>query len=103
MPAQFLNPATNLRDDAYGGDFERRLAFVRETIATIRTDAPELALGLRISGDELDGNGLEKEAILEICAALAGDLDYFSVVAGTSASLGGASSNDMAVFSTIGR
>jgi len=44
LPAQFLNPQTNLRDDAYGGDSSRRLAFLRETIAAIRTAAPDLAL-----------------------------------------------------------
>ena len=88
LPAQFLNPQTNLRDDAYGGDSSRRLAFLRETIAAIRTAAPDLALGLRISADDMDEKGLDGEAVLEVCEALADDLDYFSVVTGTSASLG---------------
>ena len=39
LPSQFLNPQINQRDDAYGGDFERRLAFVRETVSAIRTAA----------------------------------------------------------------
>ncbi len=88
LPAQFLCAATNRREDAYGGDFQRRLRFVREVIATARSAAPDLALGLRISGDELDDCGLNAEDVVEICAALSDELDYFSVVAGTSASLG---------------
>jgi 2,4-dienoyl-CoA reductase-like NADH-dependent reductase (Old Yellow Enzyme family)/thioredoxin reductase len=89
LPSQFFNPLVNLRDDAYGGDYERRLTFVREIIQGIRHRAPDLALGLRISGDEMDDHGLSSELVVKICASLADDLDYFSVVAGTSASLGG--------------
>jgi len=29
LPAQFLNPRVNLRDDAYGGDLDGRLRFLR--------------------------------------------------------------------------
>lgn len=89
LPAQFLNRQTNLRDDEYGGDFERRLAFLRDTITAIRTTAPQVALGIRISGDEMDDTGLSAEDVLDVCATLGDDLDYFSVVAGTSATLGG--------------
>ena len=89
LPAQFLNPKVNLRKDAYGGDFARRLNFVGEIIRAIRQSAPGLALGIRISGDELDDQGLDDDLVLQICAALKAEIDYFSVVAGTSASLGG--------------
>ena len=88
LPAQFLNPQTNLRDDHWGGDFQRRLNFLRASIAAIRAAAPGLALGLRISADELDDIGLDGETVARICAALSDGLDYFSVVAGSSASLG---------------
>jgi len=89
LPAQFLNPHTNLRDDTYGGDYERRLTFVQEIIRAVRQIAPDIALGLRISGDEMDDAGLDSGLVSRICTSLADDLDYFSVVAGTSASLGG--------------
>ncbi len=88
LPAQFLNPAINLRDDDWGGDFERRLAFVREVARAIRDAAPGLAIGLRLSGDEKDGLGLDGGEMIEVCAALAPDFEYLSVTAGTSASLG---------------
>ena len=88
LPAQFLNPAVNLREDAWGGDFERRLAFTQSVARAIRAAAPTLAIGLRLSGDEKDGLGLGADDMTRVCAALAADLDYLSVTAGTSASLG---------------
>jgi 2,4-dienoyl-CoA reductase-like NADH-dependent reductase (Old Yellow Enzyme family)/thioredoxin reductase len=89
LPSQFFNPRVNLRDDAYGGDYERRLTFIRKIIQEIRQTAPNLALGIRISGDEMDEQGLGSELVSQVCISLANDLDYLSVVAGTSASLGG--------------
>jgi 2,4-dienoyl-CoA reductase-like NADH-dependent reductase (Old Yellow Enzyme family) len=51
LPSQFLNPRVNLRDDAYGGGFDRRLRFLREVIADIRAKVDEhFVVGLRISG-----------------------------------------------------
>ncbi len=88
LPAQFLNPLVNLRDDHWGGDFQRRLNFVRETVKAIRTSAPGKVVGLRISATEMDSLGLSGEEVVEITSALDSELDYFSVVAGTSASLG---------------
>ncbi len=89
LPAQFLNPRVNLRDDAYGGDEERRLKFLCDVIGAIRVAAPGLAVGLRLSGSDMDGDGLSEEEVRAACRALAPELDYVSVVAGTSASLGG--------------
>ena len=36
LPAQFLNPRLNRREDGYGGSFENRLRFLREVIAACR-------------------------------------------------------------------
>jgi 2,4-dienoyl-CoA reductase-like NADH-dependent reductase (Old Yellow Enzyme family) len=91
LPAQFLNPRVNRRTDAYGGSEENRLRFLREVVAAIRRDAgPELVVGMRISGDEKDHEGLEESESLAACVALGDSLDYLNVIAGTSASLGGA-------------
>ena len=88
LPAQFLNPAVNRRDDEYGGDFERRLKFVRKTIDSIRQRAPGLTLGLRLSANDFEPGGLDQDSITDICVALQSELDYFSLVAGSSATLG---------------
>ena len=89
LPAQFLNPRVNLRDDAYGGSFDRRLKFLRDVIAAIRTAAGDTVIGVRISGAELDADGLTETGVMATCKEIAKDIDYLSVVAGTSASLGG--------------
>ncbi|MEO1194296.1 MAG: FAD-dependent oxidoreductase [Pseudomonadota bacterium] len=91
LPAQFLNPFVNRREDAYGGSPEARRRFLEEIFAAVRAETPAgFVLGLRISGDEKDAEGLEEAEALTALRALAPQLDYVSVVAGTSASLGGA-------------
>ena len=92
LPAQFLNPRVNLRDDDYAGSFENRLRFLREVIAEIRSRVGDMVIGMRISGDEKDPEGLKDEEAFAACEALDvdGELDYFNVIAGSSASLGGA-------------
>lgn len=92
LPAQFLNPRTNLRNDEYGGKPENRLRFLREVIADIRAKVGDMVVGMRISGDEKDPEGLKDEEAFNACQALDqdGEIDYFNVIAGTSASLGGA-------------
>jgi 2,4-dienoyl-CoA reductase-like NADH-dependent reductase (Old Yellow Enzyme family)/thioredoxin reductase len=89
LPAQFLNPRVNLRDDDYGGDAERRLRFLRDVVAGIRDGCDGFTVGLRVSGAELVPDGLGEAEVAEACVALDPDLDYFSLVAGTSATLGG--------------
>lgn len=92
LPAQFLNPRLNLRDDGYGGELDDRLRFLREVIADIRAKVGDMVIGMRISGDEKDNEGLKDEEAFEACEALNadGELDYYNVIAGTSSSLGGA-------------
>ncbi len=91
LPAQFLNPRINRRQDAYGGSDEARLRFLRQIIAVIRDRAgPDIIVGMRISGDEKDHEGLSEAESLAAIVAVQGGLDYVSVIAGTSASLGGA-------------
>ena len=88
LPAQFLSPAVNQRDDDYGGDFARRLFFVQQCIKSIRVSASTLTVGLRLSANDYEPEGLDESAVSEICAALDDAVDYFSLVAGSSATLG---------------
>lgn len=91
LPAQFLNPRVNRRTDDYNGALEQRLRFLREIIAAVRaaTD-PQFIIGLRISADERDSEGLTESESLEAVQHLQTQLDYVHIVAGTSASTGGA-------------
>ncbi len=93
LPSQFLNPRINRRDDDYGGSLDNRLRFLRDIVASIRRHAgSDFVVGLRISGDDMDAEGQKAEEALEACIALDrdGGLDYYNVIAGTSATLSGA-------------
>jgi 2,4-dienoyl-CoA reductase-like NADH-dependent reductase (Old Yellow Enzyme family) len=92
LPSQFLNPSVNCRRDGYGGSFENRLRFLKEVVSSIRSEVgPDFVVGLRISADELEEDGLLADDSLAACVALdaGGGLDYMSVTLGTSATLAG--------------
>lgn len=91
LPAQFLNPRVNRRSDGYNGSLEQRLRFLREIMAAVRAATDEhFIIGLRISADERDSEGLTESESLEAVQSLQTQLDFVHIVAGTSASLGGA-------------
>ncbi len=91
LPAQFLNPRVNRRKDGYNGDLDARLRFLREVLAAVRAATSEdFIVGLRLSADERDPEGLSESESLQAAEAVQGELDYLHIVAGTSASLGGA-------------
>ena len=91
LPAQFLNPRVNRRTDDYNGSLEHRMKFLREIIEAVRAATDEqFIIGLRISADERDPEGLTENESLEAVQHLQTQLDYVHIVAGTSASLGGA-------------
>jgi len=84
--AQFLNPHTNRREDEFGGSFNNRLRMLREIIAGCRKRiGRDKTLGIRITLDEKTENSLSAKDVVQICQALEGDVDYFSVIAGSSA------------------
>ena len=92
LPAQFLNPLVNRRTDAYGGSDANRLRFVREVLEAVRAAVGDrVIVGMRISGDEMDEDGLTPDLVVEACRALdgAGLVDYVNVIAGTMAALKG--------------
>ena len=92
LPAQFLNPRVNVRTDDYGGDLSGRMRFLREVILTVREQIfDSMALGIRISMDEMEHSGLEPDEAEEICRELNAlqALDYVNVIAGSMAGLAG--------------
>ncbi|MEQ8666016.1 MAG: FAD-dependent oxidoreductase [Rhodospirillales bacterium] len=92
LPAQFLNPRVNVRNDQFGGSLDNRTRFIRAVAADIRAKAgSEFVIGLRLSGDEKSHEGLDADEVVDACCRIAddGNLDYFSVVAGSSATLAG--------------
>lgn len=90
LPAQFLNPAFNQRDDEYGGSLTNRMRFLQEVIDRTREKVgQDFVVGARISGDERDYHAIDTAEVLQVCRALTG-IDYLSVTAGSSATLQGA-------------
>jgi 2,4-dienoyl-CoA reductase-like NADH-dependent reductase (Old Yellow Enzyme family)/thioredoxin reductase len=92
LPAQFLNPATNLRVDGYGGSPQRRFQFLLDVHQAVRNAvSTDFVVGLRISLNEHDPSGLDEAIILDACVQLdqLGLVDYVSVTTGTSAGLVG--------------
>ena len=63
LVCQFVTPATNLRTDRFGGDAERRLAFLRLVIDEVReqvgVDYP-VWIKLGVAGSEASGLSLEQ-------------------------------------------
>lgn len=91
LPAQFLNAKVNHRQDRFGGELENRVRLIREAAQAARKAVPaDFIIGIRLSGDEFDADGLQEDETLAACRLLKDDLDYFNVIAGTSASQGGA-------------
>jgi 2,4-dienoyl-CoA reductase-like NADH-dependent reductase (Old Yellow Enzyme family)/thioredoxin reductase len=90
--AQFLNPLTNLRADRYGGSRENRMRFVVDCLAAVRRAVgDDLVVGMRISAEEVEADGLIASEVIAICQDLArrGALDYVNVTTGSMAGLGG--------------
>jgi len=57
---EFLSPKTNIRDDEYGGDFKRRMRFVREIMEGIRYQCGhDYPVIIRLSIDEFADNGID--------------------------------------------
>jgi dimethylglycine catabolism A len=77
----FLSPATNLRDDGYGGSFDNRRRFLREICEGIRSRAPgAFTFGLRLNLDEMIEGGYRIDELCRFVAAFTADgtVDYFS-------------------------
>jgi 2,4-dienoyl-CoA reductase-like NADH-dependent reductase (Old Yellow Enzyme family)/thioredoxin reductase len=85
LPAQFLSPRTNQRDDDYGGDEQRRWRFVRELVETVRrTAGRSMALIARLSADEKVKGGLGLTDAVELARRLeAWGIDGIHVVTGS--------------------
>ena len=84
LVGQFLSPYANRRDDAYGGDFERRLRFPLEVVAAVREAVGDRAPVLyRISADEHVPGGLGLEDACRAAARLeTAGIDLLDVSAG---------------------
>ncbi|WP_300454885.1 mycofactocin system FadH/OYE family oxidoreductase 2 [Desulfobacula sp.] len=84
---QFLSPASNFREDEYGGSFDNRLRFCLEVIAAVRkTIGNEFTLGVRLNADEMHPKGgLTHRDAKKVAKCLddAGLIDFINISLGT--------------------
>jgi 2,4-dienoyl-CoA reductase-like NADH-dependent reductase (Old Yellow Enzyme family)/thioredoxin reductase len=90
--SQFLNPLTNRRTDTYGGSRENRMRALLDALRTVRCKVGEdMILGIRISVEEIEADGLDEAEVTAICQALKQQnaIDYINTTIGSMAGLGG--------------
>ena len=81
----FLSPATNVRTDRWGGSLDNRARLLLELVAAVR-DAigRDMALGVRLCGDELIEGGTTIDEAVEVAKLVeaTGHVDYLNTSIG---------------------
>ncbi|UJW76236.1 NADH:flavin oxidoreductase [Rhizobium sp. SL42] len=81
----FWSPATNRRDDAFGGSLENRMRFSEMVTEAVRKAVgPDFIVGIRMVADEDWDKGLSREEGIEIARrfALSGKVDFLNIIRG---------------------
>ncbi len=81
----FWSPATNVREDEYGGSLDNRLRFTYRVLDAMRDSVgPDFIIGFRMALDEAWGDGFDAETGLEIARRLTatGQIDFLNVIRG---------------------
>ena len=82
----FWSPATNFRDDEYGGSLDNRLRFTWRVIDAVRAAVGrDFIVGIRMVADEDLEQGLSKHEGVEIARRLAasGKFDFLNIIRGS--------------------
>ncbi len=81
----FWSPATNRREDEFGGSLDNRMRFsVMVTQAVREAVGPDFIVGMRLVADEDWEKGLSREEGIEIASRFArsGDIDFLNIIRG---------------------
>ena len=76
---QFLSPATNLRDDEYGGSTENRARFLIEILEAVRAEVGDFPLGVRLSGTDFIEGGVDPAEAARIAKLVEPLVDFVDV------------------------
>ena len=85
LPDQFWSPATNQREDEYGGSLDNRMRFSVRVLQAMRDAVgPELLIGVRMVADEAWEIGLTRQDGFEIARRFAagGVVDFLNIIRG---------------------
>ncbi|MBT4018324.1 MAG: NAD(P)-binding protein, partial [Alphaproteobacteria bacterium] len=81
----FWSPATNKRDDEYGGSLDNRLRFTHRVLDAIRSAVgTAFIVGVRMAADEDWEKGLSRDEGVEIAQRLvaSGQIDFLNIIRG---------------------
>ncbi|MCE9599759.1 MAG: NADH:flavin oxidoreductase/NADH oxidase family protein [Spirochaetia bacterium] len=71
LASQFLSPRTNLRDDRWGGDAERRRRFLIEIVRAIRAaTGPNFSVAVKLNSADFQRGGFSEEESMAVVDAL---------------------------------
>ncbi|HET6873336.1 MAG TPA: NAD(P)-binding protein, partial [Acidimicrobiales bacterium] len=77
---QFLSPATNTRDDEYGGSTENRCRFLVEILDAIRAEVgADFPVGVRLSGTDYIAGGIDPPEAARIASYVESRVDFIDV------------------------
>lgn len=85
FPDQFWSPATNQRDDEFGGSLDNRMRFSQRVLDAMRAAVgPRMLIGVRMVADEDWDIGMTRADGMEIARrfALGGNVDFLNIVKG---------------------
>jgi 2,4-dienoyl-CoA reductase-like NADH-dependent reductase (Old Yellow Enzyme family) len=85
LPDQFWSPATNQRDDEYGGSLDNRMRFSLRVLKAMRDAVgPDMLIGVRMVADEDWDVGLTRADGMEIARRFAtgGVVDFLNIIRG---------------------
>ena len=85
LVSQFLSPHHNRREDAWGGDAERRKRFVVRVYEAIRKEVgPAFPIGIKLNSADFQRGGFTEEESLDVIDTLAGlGIDLIEISGGT--------------------
>ena len=85
LVSQFLSPHHNQRDDAWGGDAERRKRFVVRVYEAMRREVgPGFPIGIKLNSADFQRGGFTEEESLDVIDTLAGlGIDLIEISGGT--------------------
>ncbi len=82
--SQFLSPLSNQRDDEWGGDVERRRAFLLHVVRAVRAAVgPGFPIGVKLNSADFQRGGFTEEESLAVVRALDGEgIDVLEISGG---------------------
>ena len=87
LPAEFLSPYFNKRDDEYGGSFENRIKFPTMIVDRVRKAVgPDYMLDMRISGDEHIEGGMQVDEVAAFIKSIEDKIDMVHISCGVEVS-----------------